>query len=66
MGGHDPVVQQAIDNVIKRRSEDDWRALPTHRRTLAIYEEIKRLDAEMVSRTITVRTKRNKQAFKLA
>jgi len=48
MGGRDPVVMQAITNVVGRRSSEEWWALPASQRTNAIYVEIRRLDAEAV------------------
>lgn len=46
MVGHDPVVMQAIRNVTDRHSMDHWSALSASQRTKAIYDEIKRLDAD--------------------
>ena len=44
MDGHDPVVMQAIKNVIEKHLIDGWSALPAPQRVQAIYDEIRRLD----------------------
>lgn len=54
MGGRDPVVMQAIANVVNRVPVDDWWAMPSHQRTQAIYDEIRRLDKEALRRHVTV------------
>jgi hypothetical protein len=43
---------RAIRKLIERHSECEWWALPADQRTQAIYEEIKRLDADRAARTI--------------
>jgi hypothetical protein len=45
MNGRDPIVMQAMRNVVSRRSSDDWWALPARQRTEVIYAEVKRLDS---------------------
>ena len=42
MLGHDPVVLEAIRNVLGRQSDEDW--VPTGSLVDAIYQEIRRLD----------------------
>jgi hypothetical protein len=46
MDGCDPIVLQAITNASLQHSKGSWWLLPVKRRGDAIYEEIKRLDAE--------------------
>jgi hypothetical protein len=45
MDGHDPVVMQAIENAIEKHPIDDWWACSPRQRVRAIYDEIRRLDA---------------------
>jgi outer membrane lipopolysaccharide assembly protein LptE/RlpB len=58
MGAHDPVVLQAISNVASRYSDEDWWALAPRQRTQAIYDEVRRLDAERMKRRLTLVGKR--------
>jgi hypothetical protein len=58
MGAHDPVVLQAIANLSTRYSEEDWWALAPRRRTLAVYDEIRSLDAERAKRRLALVGKR--------
>jgi len=46
MDGRDPVVMQAIRNIMEHHSNNEWWALSASQRTQAIYDEIKRLDAK--------------------
>jgi uncharacterized small protein (DUF1192 family) len=50
MNGHDPIVLQAIKNANQLYSIDGWWLLPLQQRGKAIYDEIKRLDAEAAIR----------------
>ena len=52
MNGHDPVVMRAIRKMIEHHAEVEWWAMPASQRTQAIYDEIKRLDADRAGRTI--------------
>lgn len=44
MPGHDPIVIQAIRNVLGRQSFEDWVRVPARNLVDAIYQEIRRLD----------------------
>jgi hypothetical protein len=50
--GHDPIVMRAIRKLIERHSEGEWWAMSAGQRTQAIYDEIKRLDAETAARAM--------------
>jgi hypothetical protein len=43
---NDPVVRQAIKNVVGRHSLNDWYALTPRQQAQAIYDEIRRLDLQ--------------------
>jgi hypothetical protein len=50
----DPVFQQAFENVRKSFSDEAWNALTPRQITEAIYQEIRRIDAQIVAMRGTV------------